>query len=233
MAVTPTPRLVACREQMQREFEVIQAAVGPDEQFAYEASTAQWLISQLPGADFAQIGWAIILVSAAMYPDLPMGATEGKVQQGGQRFTLILASRVGEALLADVSAAAPPGDSFEVGPKLASRDLSEIYSEMPWLPSSSVPDVDPAVLRREFQQAMSEAMTEVRQELVSELPGADLSAIGWALLGTGTTLLARTVQFYRGRWRRGAKRSKELQTSAFNNGLFLAAIGDYLVGPRA
>jgi hypothetical protein len=231
MAVTPTPRLVACREQMQREFEVIQAAVGADEQFAYEASTAQWLTSQLPGADFAQIGWAIILVSAAMYPDLPMAAAEGNVQQGGQRFTLILASRVGEALLADVPSAAPPGDSFEVGPKLASRDLSEIYSEMPWLPSSSVPDADPAVLRREFQQAMSEAMTEVRQELVSELPGADLSAIGWALLGTGTTLLARTVQFDQRRWRPGRQARKKLQTSAFNHGLLLAAIGEYLVDP--
>ena len=231
MAVTPTQRLLAAREQMQREFEVIQAAVGPEEQFAYEASTAQWLTSQLPGADFAQIGWAIILVSAAMYPDLPMAATEGNVQQGGQRFTLILASRVGEALLADVPSAAPPGDSFEVGPKLASRDLSEIYSEMPWLPSSSVPDADPAVLRREFQQAMSEAMTEVRQELVSELPGADLSAIGWALLGTGTTLLARTVQFDQRRWRPGRQARKKLQTTAFNHGLLLAAIGEYLVDP--
>lgn len=230
MAVTPTQRLLACREQMQREFEVIQAAVGPYEPFAYEASTAQWLISQLPGADFAQIGWAILLVGSALYPTFP---AEDKVQQGGQRFTLILASRVAEALLADAPSAAPPGGSFEVGPKLASRDLSEVYSDMTGLPSSSVPDVDPAVLRREYQQARAEPMTEVRQELMSELPGADLSAIGWALLGTGTTLLARTVQFDRRRLRPGRQRRKKLQTSAVNSSLVLAMIGDYLVDPPA
>lgn len=235
MAVSPTRQLMASREEMQREFDAFQAAAGG--KVSYGTIVAQWLAGQLPGADIAAVGWGIILVSAMLYPAGPADPAEEKAHPGrraGQRLTIMLASRVGEALLEAAVAAVPSGQPFEVGPELAQFDVSGIYTEAAGLPSSGVPGTDPAVLRREFHQAMGDDLIRIRQSLENELPGANLAATGWGLTGTGSRLLVEVGKVdppRRLRLRAGARRRDNYRSSAMNSALSLASLGDYLADP--
>ena len=236
MAAHPSARLVASRELLQREFDRYQAAAG--EQISYGSAIAQWLAAQLPGTDTAQLGWGILAVTALLCPDSYPVLTSGKPQQKpgdrwGERTSMILASRVGEALVESADHAnGHPGHALEVGPELALFDMSGVYPEFTGLPSSSSPDAVPVDRRREFHQAMADGLGEIRECLTGELPGADLTAIGWGLIGSGMCLLVQASKVApRRRLRLGARRRGNFRASAMRSALFLAAVGDYLVNP--
>jgi hypothetical protein len=224
MGVYPSERLVASREELQREFERHQDAVG--EPIGYGSGIARWLASQLPGVDPRQLGWGILAVTAMLFPardeDAPWPAAR---ERGGERTSMMLASRVGEALVESAAPARRSAGAAAIGPELAACEMSAAYGEIAGLPFGSAATVDPAKMRREFHDSMADGLAEIRQLLRDELPGADLEAIGWALIGTGMSLLAQTSKLGRGTRRRGSPR-----TSAMRSSLLLAAVGDYLVG---
>jgi hypothetical protein len=236
MAAYPSARLVASRELLQQEFDRYQAAAG--EQISYGSAIAQWLAAELPRTDIAQLGWGILAVTALLCPDSYPVLASGQPQRKpgdrwGERTSMILASRVGEALVESaVQANGHPGDGLEVGPELAVFDMSGVYAEFTGLPSSASPDAAPADLRREFQQAMADGLAEIRQCLTEELPGADPTAIGWGLIGSGMCLLVQASKVIPSRrLRPGARRRGNFRASAMRSALFLAAVGDYLVNP--
>lgn len=232
MAAHPSPRLVASRGLLQREFDRYQAAAG--EQLSYGSAIARWLAAQLPGADPGQLGWGILAVTALLCPDsapsLARGTSQGKPgERWGERTSMILASRVGEALVE--SAGAPSGhtgDALEIGPELALLDMSGVYAEFTGLAPAAAP-ADP---RREFQRTMADGLGEIRRCLIAELPGADVEAIGWGLIGSGMCLLVQASRVPPPRrLRPGARRRRSFRASAMRSALFLAAVGDYLVSP--
>jgi hypothetical protein len=239
MSVVPGERLIKTREVLQREFDLYQAA--SRQRISYGASIAKWLISQLPAADPAQLGWGIIAVTAQLLPESPI-LKQGKPGEkpgtrSGQRFSLLVASRVGETLLTSTEIPADrqvPG-SPEVGPELAQIDLSEAYANFTGLPSSESPVKDPAQLRREFAAYMADELQEIRRNLTDELPGADTGAIGWALIGTGMVLLAQENQAPPAKgWRRSTReREQTARNHAMTAALLLACIGDWLANPEA
>jgi hypothetical protein len=113
MAAHPSPRLVASRGLLQREFNRYQAAAG--EQISYGSAIARWLAAQLPGADPGQLGWGILAVTALLCPDSapilrPAIPRRKSSERRGERTSMILASRVGEALVE--SAGAPGGHAM-------------------------------------------------------------------------------------------------------------------------
>lgn len=239
MSVVPAERLIKTREVLQREFDLYQAA--SRQRISYGASIAQWLMSQLPAADPAQLGWGIIAVTAQLLPESPI-LTERKPGEkpgtrSGQRFSLLVASRVGEALLTSTEIPADrqvPG-SPEVGPELAQIDLSEAYTQFTGLPSSESAVKDPAQLRREFAAYMADDLQLIRQYLTDDLPGADTGAIGWALIGTGMILLAQESKAAAPKgWRRSTRdREQTARNNAMTAALLLACIGDWLAKPEA
>ena len=239
MAAHPSPRLVASRGLLQREFDRYQAAAG--EQISYGSAIARWLAAQLPGADPGQLGWGILAVTALLCPDsaeipapvLAPGTPRRKSgERWGERTSMILASRVGEALVE--SAGAPgghPGDALEIGPELALLDMSGVYAEFTGLAPTAAAQADP---RGEFQRTMAGGLGEIRQCLITELPGADVEAIGWGLIGSGMCLLVQASRVPPPRrLRPGARRRRSYRASAMRSALFLAAVGDYLVSPAA
>jgi hypothetical protein len=153
----------------------------------------------------------------------------------GERTSMILASRVGEALVESAdSVNGHPAAAAGVGPELARLDMARVYAELSALPSSSSPFAAQEDLRREFRQAMAEGLGEIRRCLLDELPGADLTAIGWGLIGSGLCLLVQASQVPAAqRPRPGARRRGNVRVSAMRSALFLAAVGDYLVNPAA
>src|SRR5215469_8047120 len=239
MAAHPSPRLVASRGRLQHEFDRYQAAAG--EQISYGSAIARWLAAQLPGADPGQLGWGILAVTALLCPDsaeIPAairapGTPQPKSgERWGERTSMILASRVGEALVE--SAGAPGGHggaALEIGPELALLDMSGVYAEFTGLAAVAAPQADP---RREFQRTMADGLGEIRRCLITELPGADVEAIGWGLIGSGMCLLVQASRVPPPRrLRPGARRRRSFRTSAMRSALFLAAVGDYLVSPAA
>ena len=182
MAAHPSARLAASRDLLQREFDRYQSAAR--EQIGYGSGIAKWLASQLPGTDPGELGWGILAVTALLCPDSDPVLVPGKPpgqpgERFGERTSMLLASRVGEALVESAGQrAAPDGDAHEVGPELARFDMSEVYSELSGLPSSSSAAADPAQFRHEFHQAMADGLGEIRQCLVDELAGADLPGGG-------------------------------------------------------
>src|SRR5215469_17480935 len=223
MAAHPSPRLVASRGRLQHEFDRYQAAAG--EQISYGSAIARWLAAQLPGADPGQLGWGILAVTALLCPD-------SADERWGERTSMILASRVGEALVE--SAGGPGGHAgaaLEIGPELALLDMSGVYAEFTGLAAVAAPQADP---RREFQRTMADGLGEIRRCLITELPGADVEAIGWGLIGSGMCLLVQASRVPPPRrLRPGARRRRSFRTSAMRSALFLAAVGDYLVSPAA
>lgn len=235
----PSERLTKTREVLQREFDLYQAA--SRQQISYGGDIAQWLVSQLPAADPGQLGWGIIAVTALMLPESPL-LTQDKPGEkpgtrSGQRFSLLVASRVGEALLASaqIPAERPEPGSPEVGPELAQIDLSEAYANFTGLPSSQSPVKDPAQLRREFAAYMADELHMIRQSLTEDLPGADTAALGWALIGTGMILLSQESKAAAPKgWRRSARdREQTARNNAMTAALLLACIGDWLAKPEA
>jgi hypothetical protein len=230
MGVNPSERLVASREELQREFDRHQALAG--EPIGYGSGTAGWLAAQLRGADPRQLGWGILAVTAMLLPTADEGGPWGRPEgRGGERTSMILASRVGEALIESPAPAGRPAGPAEVGPELAACEMPAVYAEFAGPSGGSAAAVDPAELRREFHESMADALAEIRQLLLDELPGADLEAIGWALIGTGMSLLVQTSKIApRSRWlRRRPARGASVRTSAMRSSLLLAAVGDYLV----
>jgi hypothetical protein len=241
MGVNPAKRLQASRAELQRAFDRHQDALG--EPIGYGAGTARWLASQLPGADPAQLGWGIIAVTAMLFParvgDAAGAAAEGSAEgdawsapgeRGGERTSMILASRVGEALLESAPPAAGSARVRQVGAELAACEMTAVYSEFVGAPRDPAEAADPAALRREFQQSMAPGLAEIRERLTEELPGADLAAIGWALIGTGMSLLVQTSKI---KPSRRLRRRSSVRTSAMRSSLLLAAVGDFLVDPAA
>jgi hypothetical protein len=231
MSVSPSERLRVSREELQREFDRHQAAAG--EPIGYGSETARWLAAQLPGTDPRQLGWGILAVTAMLLPAADEDGTRGGPEdRGAERTSMILASRVGEALVESAAPAVgrPPG-AAAVGPELAACEMSAVYAEFAGRPAGSAA-VDPAELRREFHESMADGLAEIRGLLLDELPGADLEAIGWALIGTGMSLLVQTSKIApRSRWlRRRPRRGASARTSAMRSSLLLAAVGDYLAG---
>lgn len=239
MAVTPSQRLVNIRELLQREFAGFQALSG--ERLSYGAGLAEWLVVQLPGADPAALGWGTIAVTGQLLPSDPMFTPRGPQAKpgarGGQRFSILLASRVGEALLsAGAQVGRPAATSFEIGPELSQFDMSGVFIEFTGLPSSQSPGRDAAQLRREFIEHMADELHEIRQCLTGELPGADQAAIGWGLIGTGMGLMVQEgkVAAKPKGWRRSTRqRNETARGSALSSAILLACIGDYLVNPEA
>jgi hypothetical protein len=248
MGVDPSERLKASREELQRAFDRHQDALG--EPIGYGSGTAAWLISQLPGADPKQLGWGILAVTAMLFPspgeDPGQGASWSTPdERGGERTSMILASRVGEALLESAppatepaepaeptepaGTAGPPGRA-EIGAELAACEMTAVYSEFVGPPADAAEAADPAALRREFHASMAPGLAEIRQRLSAELPGADLAAIGWALIGTGMSLLVQTSKI---KPSRRLRRRSNVRTSAMRSSLLLAAVGDFLVDPVA
>jgi hypothetical protein len=225
MAAHPSPRLVASRGRLQHEFDRYQAAAG--EQISYGSAIARWLAAQLPGADPGQLGWGILAVTALLCP-----AQRKPGERRGERTSMILASRVGEALVG--SAGAPGGHVgavLEIGPELALLDMSGVYAEFTGLAPTAAARADP---RREFQRTMADGLGEIRQCLITELPGADVEAIGWGLIGSGMCLLVQASRVPPPRrLRPGARRRRSFRASAMRSALLLAAVGDYLVSPAA
>jgi hypothetical protein len=238
MSITPSPRLIKTREALQREVNSAQAGRGGRPDYG---PVAQWLVSQLAGADPGQLGWGIIAVTGHLLPPDPLLSPprpgEKPGTRAGQRRTFLRASQVGEALLssAQIAAERPAAASFEVGNKLADLDMSEVYIEFTGLPSSHSPNKNAAQLRREFVQRMSGELRDIRQLLVDDLPGADHAAIGWALIGTGISLLLQAGKAPKpSGWRRSKRQREETaQGSAMNSAMLLACVGDYLTNPAA
>ena len=221
MTAHPSARLAASRGLLQREFEQYQAVAGAP--ISYGSDVAVWLVAQLPGTDPGELGWGIIAVTALLCPEDGRGAGAAPAQPGersGERTSMLLASRVGEALLG-LARPRPPGAGHEVGPELARLDMSGVYAEFCGLPSSSAATADPARLRRELHRAMAGGLAEIRQCLADELPGADLPAIGWSLIGTGMCLLAQTGRIPPPRLLRpGARQRGTFRVSAMRSALF-------------
>jgi hypothetical protein len=235
MGAHPSPRLVASRGLLQREFNRYQAAAG--EQISYGSAIARWLAAQLPGADPGQLGWGILAVTALLCPDsapiLAPGAPRRKSgERRGERTSMILASRVGEALVESAGApCAQACGALEVGPELALLGISGAYAEFAGLGPTAAAQADP---RREFQRTMADGLGAIRRCLIAELPGADIQAIGWGLIGSGMCLLVQASRVPPPRrLRPGARRRRRLRVSAMRSALFLAAVGDYLVSPAA
>lgn len=229
MGVNPSERLRVSRDELQREFDRHQEVVG--ETTGYGSVIAAWLAGQLPRADPRELGWGILAVTAMLLPAADPGGPWGVPQdRGGERTSMMLASRVGEALLESASPTDRPAGAAAVGPELAACEMPAVYAEFAGQPAGSAA-VDPAELRREFHESMTDALAELRQLLLDELPGADLEAIGWALIGTGMSLLVQTSKIApRSRWlRRRPRRGASVRTSAMRSSLLLAAVGDYLV----
>jgi hypothetical protein len=232
MVVNPSKRLVASREDLQRAFDRHQDALG--EPIGYGTGTAAWLASQLPGADPRQLGWGVLAVTAMLFPAQGADGAENDPwftpdERGGERTSMILASRVGEALLESGPPAAGSAGLVEVGPELAACEMTAVYSEFVGPTGDPAQAADAAALRREFHQSMAAGLAELRQRLEDELPGADLVAIGWALIGTGMSLLVQTSKIKPSRRRR----ESNVRTSAMRSSLLLAAVGDFLVAPAA
>jgi hypothetical protein len=239
MGVHPSKRLRASRAELQRAFERHQDALG--EPIGYGSGTAGWLAAQLPGADLNQLGWGILVVTAMLFPVQGEDADGNDPwstpdERSGERTSMLLASRVGEALLEAAPPAGGPGrpggpaGGLEIGPELAACEMTAVYSELVGPPGDPAQAPDPAALRREFHGSMAPGLAEIRQRLAEELPGADLAAIGWALIGTGMSLLVQTSKI---KPSRRLRRRSSVRTSAMRSSLLLAAVGDFLVGPAA
>ncbi len=238
MGVNPSERLVTSRAELQREFRRHEAAVG--EPIGYGSGIARWLSGQLPGTDPRQLGWGILAVTAMLFP-LPDDGDQrsGPDERIGERTSMILASRVGEALVESAAPAEPRADvaEVEVGSELAACEMTGVYGELIGIrPGSPAAAADSAELRHQFQESMAVGLAEIRQRLQDELPGADVSAIGWALIGTGMSLLVQTSRIRRSPRRRllwRPRRGASVRTNAMRSSLLLAAVGDYLVEPAA
>jgi len=111
MAIEPAAQILALRESLNERFDRYLAAAG--EPLTSGADVTQWLLSQLPGTDPELLGWAVLTVAGLLYPGMraeraAIGMTATVPGAAGQSMTMLIASRVGEAL---IEAAAGPGRS--------------------------------------------------------------------------------------------------------------------------
>jgi len=202
--------LVSARELMDRHWaaETAKSGAGPSWFSQTEGQVfAQWLAGQLPGSDPERTGWGLIAVAAMLYPSWydpelgdilrPAGWPAGRGK--GASMGLLMASRVGEALIGtgNLPPAAPA--VLKVGAELAGINFMELLAE-----SGLNPD-----LLSDSRTGIEE-LTEIRQVLTAGLPGADLRATGWAavasavLVATQLASLPAPGRFGRyARWRAG------------------------------
>jgi hypothetical protein len=266
MALELSPQVLAVRESLRQQFARYQAASG--EPLTSGAGVTEWLLSQLPGTDPERLGWAVITVAGLLYPGLPVtGAPDGDRRKlAGQSTAMLVASRVGEALIdraaratpahpgisANPAAPAPPGTpahptapahsataahddsrqgSVQVGRELSLIDLTEAYADL-HLPAA--PEASPQERRDELREQLAGDLAEIRATLTDGIPGIDLTAAGWALIGTGMSILVTTSKAPASRRRLARGRRKppdEFKASATKSALLLAVTGDFLVNP--
>jgi len=243
MAIEPAPRILALRESLSERFDRYLAAAG--EPLTSGADVTEWLLSQLPGADPEPLGWAVLTVAGLLYPELqaeqPAAGTTATL--AGQNMTMLIASRVGEALIeaagpARAAASAAQGGTggagtVTVGRELSLVDLTEAYAD---LRLAAAPDASAAQRRRQLQEHMAGELAEIREVLTDGIAGIDLAAAGWALTGTGMCLLVQTSRAPAGRHNRLTRRrhrDDELKNSAMRSAMLLAVIGDFLVNPAS
>jgi hypothetical protein len=243
MAIAPAPQILALRESLGERFDRYLAAAG--EPLTSGADVTEWLLSQLPGADPELLGWAVLTVAGLLYPGLrPERTAAGTTATvAGQNMTMLIASRVGEALIEAAEApraaagAAQAGTaqagSVVVGRELSLVDLTEAYADLR-LPAA--PDATAAQRRHALQENMAGELAEIRTVLTGGIAGIDLTAAGWALTGTGMCILVQTSRVpaaRRARLTGRRRRHDELKNSAMRSAMLLAVIGDFLVNPAS
>jgi hypothetical protein len=256
MAIAPAPQILALRESLGERFDRYLAAAG--EPLTSGADVTEWLLSQLPGADPELLGWAVLTVAGLLYPGLrPERTAAGTTATvAGQNMTMLIASRVGEALIEAAEApraaagAAQAGTAqagtaqagtaatgtaqagtVVVGRELSLVDLTEAYADLR-LPAA--PDATAAQRRHALQENMAGELAEIRTVLTGGIAGIDLTAAGWALTGTGMCILVQTSRVpaaRRARLTGRRRRHDELKNSAMRSAMLLAVIGDFLVNP--
>jgi|SRR5450755_1017345 hypothetical protein len=243
MAIAPAPQILALRESLGERFDRYLAAAG--EPLTSGADVTEWLLSQLPGADPELLGWAVLTVAGLLYPGLrPERMAAGTTATvAGQNMTMLIASRVGEALIEAAEApraaagAAQAGTAqagtVVVGRELSLVDLTEAYADLR-LPAA--PDATAAQRRHALQENMASELAEIRTVLTGGIAGIDLAAAGWALTGTGMCILVQTSRVpaaRRARLTGRRRRHDELKNSAMRSAMLLAVIGDFLVNPAS
>jgi hypothetical protein len=207
----PGAELVSARELMDRHWAAETAKVsglGPSWFSQTEGQVfAQWLAGQLPGSDPERTGWGLIAVAAMLYPgwydpgldDIlrPAGWPPGRGK--GASMGLLLASRVGEALIGMGNLPPAVPAVLAVGGELAGIDFMELLAES---------GLDPDLLSD--SRADVEELTEIRRFLMADLPGADLRATGWAAAASAVLVATQLAGFpapgrfgRRARWRAG------------------------------
>src|SRR5450755_1646682 len=247
MAIAPAPQILALRESLGERFDRYLAAAG--EPLTSGADVTEWLLSQLPGADPELLGWAVLTVAGLLYPGLrPERMAAGTTATvAGQNMTMLIASRVGEALIEAAEAPRAAAGTAQagtaatgtaqagtvvVGRELSLVDLTEAYADLR-LPAA--PDATAAQRRRQLREHMAAELAEIREVLTEGIAGLDLTAAGWALTGTGMCLLVQTSRAPAARRGRLPRRSRhdELKNSAMRSAMLLAVIGDFLASPAS
>jgi len=220
---------------MDRYFHLELAKDDISAQDRYARNAARWLASQLPDIDSERLGWSVLVVTAMLYPDWydpALGdrlksATRSPAESKGMSIALLLAGRVGEALIdAKHGQSSEPGaPMLEVSAELATVDFPRLVSELFESPMGT----DPGQLRSRFGEAIGD-LDDIRELVTEEIPGVDLRAIGRALVATALLLFRQISELptpgrlRRKRQRRFAGIQSGMTTAAFTLGM----IGDYL-----
>ncbi len=174
---------------------------------------ARWLVSQLPGTNPEVLGWGLIAVATMLYPpwydpqlgDILKPADWPPGRGKGASIALLEASRVGEELISigmGNPSPAPAPAALEVGDEMAAIDFGQLITEQGLVSRDRLADL----------RAENDDSAEIRQVLLDGMPGADLRAIGWALVAAAVLVMNQALGSpvprgfgRRARWRRGAR----------------------------
>lgn len=226
---SPSQILLARREAMNRRWNAELASFGRGPSaFPPWQELASWLVEQLPASDPWLMGWGMISVTFMLYPseynpeisdnDEPAGWSRG--QSRGLSIGLVGAAQVGEGLIglerrsvASVSHVLDiSGELAKVGHEIKLADGNPSSN---WLST--------------FRTDGRGVAAEIRQDLRSELPTADLRPIGWALRATAMLLAQQTINAKKQRqFGRRARSLRGLQDGNMAAAVMLDYIGEHL-----
>jgi hypothetical protein len=233
MDLTPGPRLVSTRQCMDRYFRLELSGADFGDEPGYGLNTGRWLASQLPASDPVWLGWGLVAVTAVLCPgsngagfgEILKMATASPRHRKGRSIALLMASRVGDALINTEGSPSPAGRTLEVGPELAAADFLGSPPESPWPGWIRVEEV-----RGDFREHMRTELDVIRQLLAGELPGADPGAIGWAVTGTARMLLKQAAEPRApGRPGPSAWRQADVRSGMATTAFLLGVVGDFLI----